>query len=395
MIQKLLLIAFFLVGPLTALAPRGLVSVLSGLGLIAAVDLLRSRAAMRLPRGPVVLCAALFIAYASSSPGRPLIWTDVPQEAALKVMQILALFASTICLVAVIRTLSDDQCDRLGNMFLAGLVIAVMFLLIEVFLDQPIYRLLNGLEASERISDNVLNRTAVILSLMIWPAALICWRKKLRAVAIFIPLAYLVMTTQMSSQSATLGVLLAIVVFVFALGSLRLVRWMIALVLVVGLAMGPYIATTMYDAGLSEASWLQRTARQRVEIWQYTAELIGQRPLLGVGFRAARAIDDRRAPEVLKSLNWPAMPLHPHDAFLQVLLELGAVGAAIVLAFEMSVLLAIRKLRPLSQHFALAEMAGAIGLLAVAYGVWQTWFMATLILAALSMMVADRAGKAD
>jgi O-antigen ligase len=102
---------------------------------------------------------------------------------------------------------------------------------------------------------------------------------------------------------------------------------------------------------------------------------------------ASRAIpqEDRRlAP------NMEIMPLHPHNALLQVRLELGLPGAALVAAI-LSILFA-KVIGGIGDRTARAFAAGAAGaylaVAAVSYGMWQNWWMATAwALAALMAVV--------
>ena len=81
----------------------------------------------------------------------------------------------------------------------------------------------------------------------------------------------------------------------------------------------PFFAELLNASGWQNAAWLPESSRHRVEIWNAVADLIVQKPLLGWGFDASRAIG-------------VGVPLHPHNASLQVLLELGAVGGVIAVA---------------------------------------------------------------
>ena len=266
-----------------------------------------------------------------------------------------------------------------------------MLLTVEVVFDHPIYRLFNDLAPGGRVRSKTVNRGAISLALMVWPAALICYRRGWSVLALALPLAYLAMTTLTTSQSATLGMVLGVSVAALALRSPLMARTVLALVLVVGFVAAPTIATTFYDAGLSEAKWMFKSGRQRVEIWQYTTELIDEAPILGIGLRGTRAVDHPRRQEVVRSLKKKTARVHhPHNVFLQVRLELGAIGAFVALVFLLALLAATRRLERVTQAFALATMASAVGMLAAAYGIWQTWWLSTMILAGLAILVADR-----
>jgi O-antigen ligase len=66
---------------------------------------------------------------------------------------------------------------------------------------------------------------------------------------------------------------------------------------------------------------------------------------------------------------------HPHNAFLLVWYELGAVGAAIFLLIGLALLREIRRLPPLVRTFGLATMASGTVLASLTHSLWQEWFL--------------------
>jgi O-antigen ligase len=142
--------------------------------------------------------------------------------------------------------------------------------------------------------------------------------------------------------------------------------------------------------GLGEmADSFKISVGHRLLIWSFAGDRIAERPLTGWGLDASRAIpggDDPIRP------GEPWMPLHPHNAALQVWLELGAPGAvlfALLAAFAWGVL-ARAEWPPL---FA----AGAGGSLTIAfvgcfgtYGIWQEWWLGTLSLSLFFVLVIGR-----
>ncbi|MBC8338933.1 MAG: O-antigen ligase family protein, partial [Alphaproteobacteria bacterium] len=110
------------------------------------------------------------------------------------------------------------------------------------------------------------------------------------------------------------------------------------------------------------------------------------KPLWGWGMDASRAIpqDDRRlAP------NMEIMPLHPHNAFLQIRLELGVPGVIITATL---VYLFFSGLGVVGDRFSAAVMTGAGGayltVASVSYGIWQNWWLAFAWSLAAMMVMA-------
>ncbi len=148
--------------------------------------------------------------------------------------------------------------------------------------------------------------------------------------------------------------------------------------------------------GLGEAAdSFKISAGHRLLIWSFAGDRIAERPVIGWGLDASRAIpggDDPIRPGEI----W--MPLHPHNAALQVWLELGAPGAAL---FALVATLVWGALARVEWPPLFAAAAG--GSLTIAflgcfgtYGIWQEWWLGTLsfsLFLVLAMArVAGRAG---
>jgi O-antigen ligase len=148
----------------------------------------------------------------------------------------------------------------------------------------------------------------------------------------------------------------------------------------------------------------------RLEIWQFVAERISQRPLLGWGLEASRTLpgaqepidigDDASSKSDIKPPTLIRMPLHPHNGFLQLWLELGVVGVTIASVLLIQLLAAIRRstLSPIELAPSFAVVASALVVLSLSYGIWQSWWQSTLwltagIIASLSLQGNDGGAK--
>tara|TARA_R110000868_G_scaffold144412_1_gene363560 strand:- start:3205 stop:4413 length:1209 start_codon:yes stop_codon:yes gene_type:complete len=136
--------------------------------------------------------------------------------------------------------------------------------------------------------------------------------------------------------------------------------------------------------GLRDAlplSWIWR-----LEIWTYVSELIKERPLFGYGLDASRPLNSEME---LAGYQIERLPMHPHNASLQVWLETGLVGAALLtctLVFLGGRIASAPRLS-LSQAIATAwVLVTYVSLVLFSYGVWQEWHQAVLALAAMAAM---------
>jgi O-antigen ligase len=149
------------------------------------------------------------------------------------------------------------------------------------------------------------------------------------------------------------------------------------------------------------------SALHRMLIWDFTAARIAERPVLGWGMEASREIPGGRGnppAEVLDRMRvtdparraWFAephvqiLPLHPHNAALQVWLELGAVGAA--LAAALAWLLGVAAARATCPAAAAGALASGAVTAMLSFGAWQAWWIAAGLLAAAACAGCLRCG---
>lgn len=109
---------------------------------------------------------------------------------------------------------------------------------------------------------------------------------------------------------------------------------------------------------------------QRMGYWSHAADWISDHPLRGWGLDASRSFS-------------PGIRLHPHDAALQIWLELGLIGAVAAAVFWAVVLGG--QSTPDRDPARVTRVATAVTYLtfaAVSFGVWQEWWLAAGALAA-------------
>jgi O-antigen ligase len=147
--------------------------------------------------------------------------------------------------------------------------------------------------------------------------------------------------------------------------------------------------------------WLQDSAIHRLAIWHFAIDRINERPLLGWGLDASRAlphgsdvISDPRLPN-LEYWGGQWMPLHPHNAALQWRLELGLPGATLAGLIVLWLLWRVgtsRSLPRLHQACAIALIGCALVVAFLSYGFWQEWWMSELWILAALMLAQTRTG---
>ena len=297
------------------------------------------------------------------------------------VLRIGAIFTATLMLFAIARGLDDRVRENLGHWLLAGILIALGLMAVERWFGYPISEIYLGVSSEEVDLQYRLNRGTTAMVMIAWPAAAWLWQRGVVWGAVILLVAIAVMLGFMTSDAAIVGAIAGLATALVSLLLRKAGRAMVVLVTIVALAGTAPAAQEIFRRDWQEADWLDGSARHRVEIWNYTADLIGRKPLTGWGFDAARAIPNARPFEQVSERQ--LLPLHPHNAPLQILLELGAVGAAIVFALLM---LLVGRIEGLSRPERVCGQALFVSTLAIAYtayGLWQNQWLAMMCSAAL------------
>src|SRR5262249_24245190 len=177
----------------------------------------------------------------------------------------------------------------------------------------------------------------------------------------------------------------------FALGGARLARLAAILsVLVIVTAPLTFARLERLPRLAEFAEAVKQSAEHRLLIWSFVGDRIAERPLAGWGLDTARAIPVGGEP-IRHGETW--LPLHPHNAPLQLWLELGVPGAVVgaLVAARLSLALAAA---PWPRRFA-AAAAGSLAAAFVAclgtYGIWQEWWLGTLAFCLFLVRVMARA----
>ncbi|WP_339743508.1 O-antigen ligase family protein [uncultured Maricaulis sp.] len=119
----------------------------------------------------------------------------------------------------------------------------------------------------------------------------------------------------------------------------------------------------------------------RLEIWTYVSDLIKDKPLFGYGLDASRPLNGEM---VLDGYQIETLPMHPHNASLQVWLETGLIGAALLTCLLVFTGGRIASAPRLSRVQAIATswvLVTYVSLVLFSYGVWQEWHQAAMALA--------------
>jgi O-antigen ligase len=373
-----------LLASILALVPHGVapLAAFAGLcaaGLIAGTPPYRL-ASLRLP----AICLLALLAWGAASA----MWSIDPQRSLLIDMRLAGLFAAGLALAAAADRLIGPR--RLALFLLAGIAIGVALTWSD---------LLSGGWLSQHLSVRAfrpfrLNQVAVGLAILVWPVTAFLahrgwWARALIGTAIMIGTILLLAD---AAAKTALAASLPVMVLVYCWRK-PVVR-LFAMLSVIGILTAPLTFPTLgrLPQVLAAADAIKGSAGHRLLIWSFVGEQIAEHPLLGWGLDASRAIPGGKD-EVRPGLT--RLPLHPHNAALQLWLELGLPGAlfAALLVGWLWLRLGASPWPRLYAAAAGGSLTAALAVASGAYGVWQEWWLGTLGLALFAVLVMARAAE--
>jgi O-antigen ligase len=385
-------IALILTGLALVLPPLVVLAPLGGAPLLVIVAIALSVVAAR-PISQAFSCftalatlLALLGVWATASA----LWSIIPGHSFFEGARFIGECLCGLCLLAATIGIESGARAPLARGLAAGLILALALLMIERFAGAPIAHWWHGAPESQFESLGRYDRGITVLVLLMAPVAVASASAWLRALLLA---AILAAAALMLSASALMAGLAALALYVIARLSARFTAGaMIAGVVAIGIAIP--LATPSYDTVLAlhaEAPWIKWSGIHRLLIWRFAADHVAERPLLGWGMDASRALPGGKTDfnDILPTLHYPshaeALPLHPHDAALQWQLELGVPGLVLGLATVAFILYRVGWRVDLSAHeraAALALCGSAIIVALLSFGVWQSWWQSTLWLVA-------------
>ncbi len=313
-------------------------------------------------------------------------WSIAPEHSFTSALRV-----SSIVFLGVLACLSVSRMPELSSRGLRLMAYAAVFvslLMLSELLPSGglIYHAYHLANANyERFIDKNVNRGLCALSVFIWIIVAGLYRvgeKRLRWVVSGLLAGALFSS---GSQSAQLGLLSGAIAFLMIQRwpnfSARALTVVLPLFLLSFTTLFSVLEKPFFDAP-EVKQMLPDSDAHRVHIWRELIESASQRPWFGWGLDATRAVpfpEDMSVPDGMRT-----PPLHPHSTALQIQLELGWVGLILCVS---ALFLVLRAWRSSYQHRGIdLAFSGAIitsyfvtGL--SSFGIWQTWWMATLFIA--------------
>ncbi|MGH7115518.1 MAG: O-antigen ligase family protein [Stellaceae bacterium] len=375
--------------PLLVLVPRGIAPLASVAGLFAAGLVLSIGRPVRC-RGvvaPAGLAAALLVWGCVSA-----LWSIDPWRSLEMTARLAGLFAAGLAMAVAAGSVSAPR--RLSAFLLGGFILGIAMAAIDLAshgaLSKPF---------SDRFyQPSWLNQASVAFAILLLPASAALAARGRKIAAMLFALAAGATICALSGTAAKValaaGLPMALFCWRWRVGAPRLAA--LAAILVIITAPLTFARLERGADLVETADAVKLSAGHRLLIWSFVGDRIAEHPLAGWGLDSSRAIPGGKDP-IQPGETW--LPLHPHNAALQLWLELGVPGAVLFALLIGGLWRALAAAKWPRLFAAAAGGSLATGFVATfaTYGIWEEWWQGTLWFSLFVVLVMARvaAGAAD
>jgi hypothetical protein len=308
-------------------------------------------------------------------------------------------------IIAVFITLnitSNNKVTNIESIVGIPLICTSICILFDIVFNTEIRSSLAILAGDEPTSISANFGRGIIILTMIMPLSIAMYINKkklfLALIVLFLVTTIVILGPNHSSKIALLCAFLASLIIYF-LGPRSFIYFgIISTIFILSL---PVISNTMVPLISSiekknhyDTPW-QKTASgssivHRLLVWEYVGKEIYKKPFIGHGAGTSRLIGQNivlNVPHTDQEIKG-AIPLHPHNNFLEIWLELGLVGITIITLFWIKIIKYGIKLRKQSYILGTGICTSIVTIFIISnlsFGIFQAWWMSSLALIFLIM----------
>jgi O-antigen ligase len=316
------------------------------------------------------------------------LWAIEPQRSLLIALRLTGLFAAGLALIAAASEIRAPQ--RLFCSLVAGFALSLALAIVQYATDGALTAPLARRAFIEPTLNNIEDGFGLLLPPLC--ATLILRGRSVAAAALALPTVVVIflLVGDAARIAFIAGIVAAVPLYFWRRGLTRIA----AVASVVFILAAPVVLPPL--AGVAavrqDAQEVKFSAWHRLEIWSFVGGKIAEKPMFGWGLDSSRAIPGGSAPIPGAPSGQQWLPLHPHNAALQLWLELGAPGAILFAWLVAWVWLRLGDAMwpPLFAAAAGSSLVTALIVAFGSYGVWQEWWIGSEFLTVLLILAMSR-----
>lgn len=328
----------------------------------------------------LALLSLLILSYAGVSA----LWAVDGWASILSLLRMAALFAMGLLLMALADARPTLPSPGFDRALWIGITVACAIILVETLSGGLIVPILRS--KGPELPEYLFNQAITIVSILGWFAVLFMRARAGVWPAVLLGAVMLAAVGVSGNTSARVALAIGVASLpLFLLGGRPARR--IGMVVIAGamLAM-PVLVSQMANRPMiaDKISRVGGSAKHRLVIWDYVTDKVVERPLFGWGYEASRRLEPPG--DLATRVKFSRLPLHPHNAPMQIWLELGLVGALFLTFFVARLFIAVERcpVKEAEKAVLSAMLVTTCVVASLTYGIWQNWWIASLwIIAAL------------
>ncbi len=285
-----------------------------------------------------------------------------------------------------------------SRLFLNGYYIALVFCTIEYLFNGVATKFISYYILHKNIyfDPTHLNRGMAFLAIAIWVAFAILLKngQRVRAYNLLIFTTLIIFTY--TSESAKLGLVIGMVTYILAIIFTDKFAKIFQIGLVSVYILIPIILYNLiYNPHLQIiVKYLPWSFEHRLYIWQNVLDLISLEPLTGFGANASRIISGLDLSSLsINSHSISLLPIHPHNAVLQILLELGTFGLILYLSFWLSIISSIAASNSIDKEtkpFIYTIIATYLAISQSSFDIWISWWLCQIFIIIFYLIACNK-----
>ncbi len=320
------------------------------------------------------------------------LWSLTPSESLDRGLKISALLLFSVPLIDLARACPPEALRRSWIAFPLLTLLLGALCAVEIIFGMPLYRIIKNIPPETRINPSLINKSACVFTLMLPVCLFMCLKRGVYTLAalLVITAGLLFMHTEsQASQIAMLVMPLALgVLLVLPVAGIPLAFAATGFVILLMPFLSP-IAFDMFAQQIAGNQYLGKkaSASMRLENWDFISRKIMENPWTGFGMDATRSIQDFETQQLFFK---GTTIMHPHNFGLQMWIEFGVIGVALILGFLGFLMKRLLALPQAERRLPFMLFCGGVVFLMISWSVWSAWLLAFIVYLAVLMVLAAK-----
>lgn len=383
---RLLHIAIFLLIPISITAPHMVVWEIV-IGGLAGLHYSRKYSLSNLPQSLIVIILMIPLWALITA-----LWAQHSFASFIAGLRALALVILGLYWCRLTASLSQQTQKSLITALISGLIFGMLFLIGDAVLGKP-WQIFWKKSPAKAFAQG-----SLLISLAAWPAVFWILRQPYTfywrvGFLICLLISLFGVLLQIDCDTSVIGLFIGICVSLGTLFLPRLTSWGMRFFIPVLVASFPFISVFAFkphDISIYYSNYLQKSSYlERLYIWNDVATTIFDHPWRGIGMDGTRHHEKTEITRKWslvnqkggrKEIQTQRFSIHPHNAILQLWLELGLPGfiLGILLAYQVLFQIYRTNLLPLEKAVSAGLFTGTFLVIWVNLGFWQNWWISGL-----------------